>query len=127
MRTDTFRSLPVTQENKEGAWLWLFKSLSGALIFIILGVHYVVNHLIGQNGLLTYQEVVNYYKNSIIPIMELIFLALVVPHSLIGLRSILLDLRPERKTLRVIDWILIIVGVVAIWWGAYLLLMIASK
>ena len=114
MSTDTPRSLPVTQKSGEGAWLWLFKSLSGAIIVIILGVHYVVNHLIGQNGLLTYHEVVSYYKNPIIPIMEIIFLVLVVPHALIGLRSILLDLRPSRKMLQTINWILMIVGVAAI-------------
>jgi len=96
------------------------------LIVLIL-IHFIVNHFIGQNGLLTYADVVAYYKNPIIPIMEICFLATVVTHSLSGLRGILLDLKPSRSLLKVIDWILVVVGILAVSYGTWLALVIASK
>jgi succinate dehydrogenase hydrophobic anchor subunit len=111
----------------ENTWLWLIKIVTGPLLVILLGIHLVVNHFIGQNGLLMYADVIAYFKNPIIPVMEVIFLVTVVTHSLTGLRSILLDLKPSRAVLRVIDWALIGLGLSSIAYGAWLALVIASK
>jgi succinate dehydrogenase / fumarate reductase, membrane anchor subunit len=111
----------------ENTWLWLIKIITGPLLVILLGIHLAVNHFIGQTGLLTYADVIAYFKNPIIPVMEIIFLATVVTHSLIGLRSILLDLKPSRAVLRVIDWALIVLGLLSIAYGTWLALVIASK
>ena len=84
----------------EGVWLWLTKIITGFFIIFILIIHFVVNHLVAPGGLLTWADVVKYYQNPIIPIMEIGFLAFVVSHSLIGLRSIILDLKPPRSLLK---------------------------
>ena len=117
-------SAPKSGEN---AWLWLVKILTGPLLVILLGIHLVVNHFLAQTGLLTYANVVAYYRNPIIPIMEIAFLITVVTHSLIGLRGILLDLKPSRGALKVIDWLFLIVGVFAIAYGIWLALTIAGR
>ncbi len=117
------KSAPRSGEN---VWLWLFKIVSGVLIVVILILHFVVNHTIAQGGLLTWADVVAYYHNPIVPIMEGLFVVLVVPHALIGLRSILLDLRPARALLRASDLLMIAVGAVAIIYGLWLLMTIAS-
>lgn len=114
-------------QSGENSWLWLIKIVTGPLIIILIAVHFIVNHFIGQKGLLTYADVVAYYKNPIIPIMEIIFLMAVVTHSLSGLRGIFLDLKPSRGILKVIDWVLVAVGVVAVVYGTWLALTIASR
>jgi len=50
----------------------------------------------------------------------------VVSHSLIGLRSIVLDLKPSRSLLKGINWVFGIVGVVAIVYGIWLVFQILS-
>ena len=117
-------STPRTGEN---TWLWMIKILTGPILVIVLLIHFLVNHFLGQTGLLTYADVVAYYRNPIIPVMEILFLATVVTHSLIGLRGILLDLNPARRLLKLIDWGLILVGVSAISYGIWLILVIVSK
>jgi succinate dehydrogenase / fumarate reductase membrane anchor subunit len=108
-------------------WLWLVKMITGPLLVILLLIHFIVNHFIAETGLLTYADVVAYYRNPLIPIMEILFLTTVVTHSLIGLRGILLDLNPTRRLLKVIDGGLVILGLVAVSYGVWLALVIASK
>jgi succinate dehydrogenase / fumarate reductase membrane anchor subunit len=109
------------QKPVEAVASWLIKLFSGALVIIVLTVHFLVNHILAPNGLLSYKEVVDYYQNPIVPIMEAIFLIVVVSHSLLGLRGILLDLNPSRSILRILDTGLVIVGVVAVVYGIWLL------
>ena len=117
-------SIPKPGEN---SWLWLIKIVTGPFLIVLILIHFIVNHFIGQNGLLTYADVIAYYKNPIIPIMEICFLAAVVTHSLSGLRGIILDLKPSRSLLKIIDWILVIVGILAVSYGTWLALVIATK
>ena len=117
-------SAPKSGEN---TWLWLVKIVTGPLLIIFILIHFIVNHFAAENGLLTYAGVIAYYKNPLIPAMEICFLAAVVTHSLIGLRGIMLDLKPSRSVLKVIDWILVIFGVSAVSYGTWLALVIASK
>ncbi len=105
----------------ENVWVWLLKILSGVGIIVILIVHLVVNHYTATEGLLTHADVVAYYTNPWIVLMEATFLILVVGHSLIGLRSILLDLKPTQSLLRVLDWSLAAVGVVSVVYGLWLI------
>ena len=110
----------------EGTWIWLAKILSGALVAVILFIHLVVNHLVAPNGLLSYTEILKYYQNPIIPVMEILFVCLAVPHALVGLRSIILDLKPTRTILGWINWLFSIAGMVAIIYGIWLILRIVS-
>ena len=118
---------PSVPKPREGAWLWLYKIVAGLLIVVLLGVHFIVNHLVAPEGLLTYQEVVRYYTHPIVPIMEIAFLVFVVSHALVGLRSILLDLNPSEKLLKFLDGILVLVGVGAITYGIWLILVIVQR
>jgi len=123
---DTTKSVP---KSGEGSGLWLIKILTGLLLIIILAVHFTVNHMLGSMaGLMTYEEVVIYYaKNLIIPLMEILFVIFVVSHALLGLRSILLDMNPSRKTLNVINWLFTIVGIVSIVYGIWLVIVIVQR
>lgn len=111
----------------ETFWLWLVKMVTGPILVVLLLIHFIVNHLIAETGLLTYADVVAYYRNAFVPIMEVLFLVTVVTHSLIGLRGILLDLNPARRMLKVIDWGLVLGGLAAIVYGVWLVLVIVSR
>jgi len=112
------RSAP---KSREGAFLWLFKIVSGVLILVVLIIHLIVNHFLGENALLTYADVINYFSNPIIPVMELFFLTFVVTHSLVGLRGVILDLKPSDGVLKVVDVVLVLGGVTAIVYGFWLM------
>lgn len=118
------RSAP---KSREGAWLWMFKIAAGILIVILLAVHFIVNHLVAPNGLLTYDDVLRYYQAPIVPAMEIIFLVFVVSHALVGMRSIVLDLNPSNTVLRWIDRIFMLVGAGFIAYGIWLVVVIVQK
>lgn len=111
----------------EGTGRWLIKIIAGLLIVVLLGIHFVVNHLVAPGGLLTYADVVRYYQNRIIVVMEITFLIVVVTHSFLGVRSILLDLNPSRRVLKWIDAGLLVSGALAVSYGIWLALTIASR
>lgn len=112
---------------KENAVLWMVKVIAGALLLGVLGLHLVVNHLTAPEGLLSYADVVRYFQNPLVVAMEITFLVIVITHALIGLRSILLDLKPSAGVLRLVDGLFIIVGIVGIVYGTWLALTIASR
>ena len=112
----------------ENTWTWLIKIATGPLLVLIVILHFTVNHYMGSlpSGLMTYADVVKYYQNPIIPVIEIIFVATVVTHSLLGFHGILLDLHPPRTLLILSTWLHVIVGVAAIGYGIWLVLAIAS-
>jgi len=111
----------------ENTWIWLVKVFAGLFIVVLLGIHFIVNHLLAPGGLLSYADVLAYYQNPIIPIMEGFFLVFVVAHALLGLRSILLDLNPSAARMRWIDIILFALGGVAIVYGIWLIIIMVLK
>src|SRR5512139_3647919 len=120
------RSAPRPGEN---TWVWLIKIATGPLLVLVIGLHFAVNHYMGSlsSGLMTYDDIIAYYQNPIIPIIEIVFLATVVTHSLIGLRGIILDLNPSRSVLKVVTWLMVILGVVSVGYGIWLVFAIASQ
>ncbi|MGD0003699.1 MAG: hypothetical protein ABSE06_05655 [Anaerolineaceae bacterium] len=111
----------------ETVWLWLYKLLAGVVIVVLLSVHFVVNHLAAPGGLLTYADILRYYSNPIVPVMEIAFLFFAVTHSFVGMRSIFLDLNPSPRLIRFVDWALVILGGGVIVYGTWLVLLIASR
>jgi succinate dehydrogenase hydrophobic anchor subunit len=114
-------------KHNEGVWLWLYKIIAGLLVIVVLGIHFVINHAVAPGGLLSYEDVIQYYKTPIIPIMEGFFLVIVVTHSLLGLRGILLDLNPVQRIRQAIDWLFILFGAAAIGYGIWLLVVLANR
>lgn len=112
----------------ENTWIWLIKIVTGPLLLILLGLHLTVNHYLGSmsSGLMTHADVIRYFRNPIIPTIEILFLITVVTHSLIGLRGIVLDMNPSRSTLNIVTWLLVILGVASVVYGTWLALIIAS-
>jgi succinate dehydrogenase / fumarate reductase membrane anchor subunit len=118
---------PSTPKPGESTTLWFIKLITGPILLIIAFIHVVVNHYIGSiGGLLSHAEVVAYYQNWYIPVMEAIFLITVISHCLIGLRGIILDLKPSAGLMKVLDWIFILGGAGFVVYGLWLLRAIAQ-
>jgi succinate dehydrogenase / fumarate reductase membrane anchor subunit len=113
----------------ENTWIWLIKIVTGPLLLLVIGLHFTVNHYMGSmsSGLMTYEDIVAYYQNPLIPAIEIVFLVTVVAHSLIGLRGIILDMNPSRRVLNVVTWLLVVFGVFSVGYGVWLALAIASQ
>ena len=114
-------------KSNETTWLWLIKIVTGLLVIILLLVHFVVNHFLADGALLSYDDVIAYFSNPWIVFMEISFLVIVVVHGLTGLRSVILDLNPPYKAMRITDWLLTILGAASICYGIWLALVIASR
>lgn len=113
-------------KNREGAVLWSLKILLGTLIVVLLGLHLVVNHLVVPGGLLSWADVVAYYQIPLIPAVEIVFLLVVVVHALLGLRSIILDLKPGARLSAILDVTFVLVGLASIVYGIRLVTIIVS-
>jgi succinate dehydrogenase / fumarate reductase membrane anchor subunit len=113
----------------ENTWIWLIKIATGPLLVLVIILHFAVNHYMGSmsSGLMTYDDIIAYYQNPIIPTIEIVFLATVVTHCLIGLRGIILDMNPSRKVLSFVTWLLVVLGVFSVGYGIWLALAIASQ
>ena len=116
-----------TPKAREGTWLWLLKIFAGALIIVILGVHFVINHMAAPEGLLTYADIVRYDQIPYVVAMGFIFVIVVVVHAFLGLSSIIIDLNPSESVLKVVDVGLTLAGFTAIVYGIWLLLTIAQR
>jgi succinate dehydrogenase hydrophobic anchor subunit len=121
---------PITGPRpEENSTLWLVKITTGPLLVLVIILHFTVNHYMGStsSGLMTYEDVIKYFQNPLIPVVEILFLITVVTHCLIGLRGIFLDLKPSRQGITVINWVLTLVGVSTVVYGIWLALAIASQ
>ena len=113
--------------NREKSRLWFVKVLAGLLIIFFMTLHMIVNHLVAPEGLLSYQDVLDYYQNPIIPIIEILFLITVIAHCLLGLRSIILDLNPAAGLMKKLDVGLLLLGLISAIYGILLVIIITSR
>ena len=111
----------ATRRDRSGS-LWLIQAFSGLLLVFILGAHMIAHHFIVEGGLRDYQQVLDYVANPFVFIIEVVFVIIATVHALLGVRAIVLDLRPSAATVRVVSWVLVAVGAVAIGYGLWLAL-----
>ena len=110
---------PFAEESKAtSAWLW--QVFTGVGLVILLGLHFIANHFIAKGGLRNFADVVAYLRNPIILVLELLFLAFVTTHALLGVRAILLDLGFSERTENRLNRVLSGVGVLTVSYGLWL-------
>lgn len=105
---------------------FLGQALSGAALLALLTLHMVAQHFIVQGGLRRYADVVAWLANPVMVFLELAFLVFVTWHALLGVRAILFDLGPGRRTAQVISATLAVVGVLTVAYGAWLVATITT-
>jgi len=100
--------------------VWLIQAFTGLLLAIILGAHMIAHHFIVEGGLRDYQQVLDYVNNPVIFVTEITFVIFATVHALLGIRAIIIDMRPSPGALRAANWALGALGTVAIIYGVYL-------
>ena len=112
--------------SRQAGWGWLSQAISGILLVLLLGMHWVAQHYLATGGLRTYSEVVSYLGNPLVLLLEVAFLAVVTYHALLGLRAVLLDLGPGKRLVRLLDAGLILTGIATVLYGISLLRLILA-
>jgi succinate dehydrogenase membrane anchor subunit len=114
---------PFAQEPR-GTLSWLWQAITGVILVLLLGLHFIANHFIAKNGLRDFAEVVAYLRNPIILMLEVLFLFVVTTHALLGVRAILLDFGLSNRTEKRLSQVLTVIGALTIGYGLWLTWMI---
>jgi succinate dehydrogenase / fumarate reductase membrane anchor subunit len=100
---------------------WYLQRITGALLVILLIMHFWVEHFVSENlrrGDLTYDAIRARISNPLWQAIDIAFLLIALVHGLSGARNIVLDYsRIGRSGARIATAALCIVGVVWAWWG----------
>lgn len=107
--------------------LHLLHMLTGVLIASLLGIHLVILHLdaiLGFFGVAateptSWQSMITRASQGIWAGLYIALLAFVLYHALYGLRGVILEVTTSAKIERTITWSFIIIGIIALIWGAY--------
>jgi len=108
---------------------WRWTAVSGVALLALVTVHMVANHFVVEQvgGLRTYRQVLEYIGNPVIFPIESVFLIVVTVHSMLGLRSVLLDFGLSATTKRLLDRGLVGLGVITVAYGFVLIGVLASR
>ena len=101
-------------------WLWLGQAVSGVLLVVLAGVHWIVQHYLAASGLRTYAEIIAYLRQPVALLLEITFLVVVTVHALLGVRAIIADLGRAAKLQRGIDACLWLAGIATVSYGIQL-------
>ena len=107
--------------------LQLLHIFTGVVIAVLLGIHMVIFHLgaiLGFFGVditepTSWGAMIGRASQGIWAGLYIVLLAVVLYHALNGLRGIILEVTRSVKTERIITWGLIVIGIIAFIWGAY--------
>ncbi len=109
-------------EEKRRSGTWIGQAITGVLLVILLSLHMIVHHFVVEGGLRTYEQVLAYIGNPLVVTIEILFLAVVTYHAMVGVRAILFDLPLNEQQKGLITRALTVVGVVIVGWGVFLAL-----
>ena len=115
--------------------LHLIFLLSAVLIAVLLGIHMVVLHLEGIMSLFGGSEVhatdwdpmIGRSMQGLWAALYIALLAFGLYHGLYGLRGIIIEMTTSANTIRFINWLFIIIGVVVFVWGSYVPIALLSS
>jgi succinate dehydrogenase hydrophobic anchor subunit len=100
---------------------WYFQRITGALLVILLIMHFWVEHFVSENlrrGDLTYDAIRARISNPLWQAIDIAFLLIALVHGLSGARNIVLDYsRIGRRGARIATAALCTIGAVWAWWG----------
>lgn len=110
----------LMQNPKRSTLGWFWQAVTGALLLLLLGVHFIAHHFIAIGGLRDFNQVIAYLSNPIIIALELAFLVAVTIHAMLGVRSILFDLGLSAQWERRVTRGLTVIGVITVLYGIWL-------
>jgi succinate dehydrogenase hydrophobic anchor subunit len=114
---------PLTQETMENpfaqepkaSWTWYWQVFTGVALILLLGLHFIAT-----GGIRDFADVVSYLRNPIILVLEVLFLAVVATHAMLGVRAIVLDFGISDHAEKRLSQALTVVGVLTVAYGLWL-------
>lgn len=91
--------------------LWLVKAASGGLLLVFLGIHLVAQHLLAPGGLRDFDSVVEYLHQPAALLAEMGLVVSVIVHASVAIRSFLVELIHDRRVLRYLDYVIVVVAI----------------
>lgn len=95
--------------------------VSGAALLVLLTMHMIAQHFVVPTGLRFYDDVIDWLRSPVVVAIDIVFLAFVTYHALVGVRAILFDFGFSERTERRITAGLWVVGIATFVYGVVLL------
>lgn len=102
------------------SWGWFWQAATGLGLIILLALHMIANHFVAEGGIRDFAGVVEYLRNPIIIVLEVLFLITVTSHALLGVRAILFDLGLSERAEKRVTGLLTVIGVLTVAYGLWL-------
>jgi len=104
------------ETSRRGATLWLLQRISAVVIFVLLIIHYVTYHFIGD-GTITYQQISAKMASPWFNLTQILFLVCGVFHGLNGVWMVAEDYFHSRLTRLLLVSILLLLGMLLLFVG----------
>lgn len=119
----------TTPERSTRSRSWRWTAITGVSLLVLVTIHMIAHHFVVDEvgGLRTYQHVLEYVSTPIIFVIEGVFLVVVTVHSMLGLRSVLLDFGLSEGRRRLLGRGLVALGIVTVVYGFVLIGVLASR
>ena len=112
---------PQVSAQTSGVWAWIWQRISAVLLVFFLGTHIFVLHFVPANMVINFAGVAVRFQSALYMVIDTGLLAFSLYHGLNGVRNVVFDFVTAAGTRRVINWLLWIVGLIYLIWGAYAL------
>ena len=115
--------------------LWFWQIITGAIIFVLLGLHMFIFHLdsvlallgIGYHNVLEAKSVFMRSQQSLYMVAYIVLLGAALYHGLLGFRNILIELTLPRSVEKLINWFFSLGGLALFIYGTYVAVFIFLK
>lgn len=119
MSTDT-RPVDEVGAGSRNIPAFVAQAISGAALLVLLTLHMVSQHFVVPTGLRYYQDVIDWLRSPVVVVLEVLFLAFVTWHAILGIRAILFDFGFSERTERRITAVMWVVGIATFVYGVVL-------
>ncbi len=113
----THRKVQV-QSNLE-RWAFLFMRVSGIALLVLAVGHMMIQHVLNSSSNLTIMFVAERWNLWGWKVFDMLLLAFAYMHGMNGLRNVLEDYIHNRRTVKIINTILVVFAVITILWAGF--------
>lgn len=113
----THRKVQV-QSNLE-RWAFLFMRVSGIALLVLAVGHMMIQHVLNSSSNLTIMFVAERWNLWGWKVFDMLLLAFAYMHGMNGFRNVLEDYIHNRRTVKIINTILVVFAVITILWAGF--------
>lgn len=100
-------------------WAFLFMRVSGIALLVLAVGHMMIQHVLNSSSNLTIMFVAERWNLWGWKVFDMLLLAFAYMHGMNGLRNVLEDYIHNRRTVKIINTILVVFAVITILWAGF--------